>query len=89
MKKQCFKLLGLLEVRSNLVLLENEVPKAMEGAVKSEIVTGPRSWRADWVSPAHALNFLSKRGMTEGCKQRSTLTRCASWWDNSGYYVPT
>lgn len=38
---------------------------------------------------AHALRFLGKSGSTEGCKQRSTLIRCTSWWEHSGYCVPT
>lgn len=71
MKKQCFKLLWLLEVTSNLVLLGNEVPRATEGTVKSEIVTGPRSWRAGCASSAHALHFLGKRGRTESVSREA------------------
>ena len=68
-----FRLLWtLLGVTGNLVLLENKVLRVMERTIKSKILIVPDH-------RCHALSFTGKRGGTEGCKQRSTLIRRASW----------
>lgn len=85
MKIQWFQpLWTLLSMTSNSVFQESKV--VMEGVIESEILTEPRSQRAESARPQM---LILQRGGTKGYKQRSILIRWATWEYHSRYHVPT